>query len=52
MDERNFTYMFYGFAAAWTVIVLYVLTLVGRDRKLKQELDTLKRIIEQRGTSK
>jgi CcmD family protein len=44
--------MFYGFAAAWAVIVIYVTTLVSRDRKLKQELDTLRRIVEERGASK
>ncbi len=25
MDERNFTYMFYGFAAAWGILAVYVL---------------------------
>ena len=32
MDSRNFTYMFYGFAAAWAVVVIYVLTLISRER--------------------
>ena len=29
MDERNFQYMFYGFAAAWTILVVYVLLGAG-----------------------
>ena len=46
MDNRNFLYMFYGFAAAWTIVVIYVLTLVSRDRKLREEMARLKNMIE------
>jgi CcmD family protein len=48
MDERNFTYMFYGFAAAWLILVLYVVTLVARESKLKREVDTLRKLLERR----
>jgi len=27
MDARNFTYMFYGFAAVWLCLVVYVVSL-------------------------
>jgi CcmD family protein len=50
MDERNFTYMFYGFAAAWLILVLYVVTLAARERKLREEVDTLRRLLESRET--
>ena len=46
MDNRNFLYMFYGFAAAWTVVIVYVLTLVSRERKLRDEMRRLKSMIE------
>jgi CcmD family protein len=46
MDARNFTYMFYGFAAAWVILALYVLTLVFRERALRSQMDTLKRMVE------
>jgi CcmD family protein len=46
MDNRNFLYMFYGFAVAWTVVVIYVLTLVSRERKLRDEMTRLKNMIE------
>ncbi len=46
MDNRNFLYMFYGFAAAWTVVVIYVLTLVSRERRLRDEMLRLKNMIE------
>jgi CcmD family protein len=38
--------MFYGFAAAWTVVVIYVLTLVSRERKLRDEMARLRNMIE------
>ena len=46
MDNRNFLYMFYGFAVAWALVVLYVLTLVSRERKLRDEMRRLKSMIE------
>jgi CcmD family protein len=48
MDERNFTYMFYGFTAAWVIVVLYVLTMVRRESKLRSELERVKHMIEDR----
>jgi CcmD family protein len=47
MDQRNFTYMFYGFAAAWLILALYVVSLVARGRKLSDQLETLKRTLSQ-----
>ena len=47
MDSRNFTYMFYGFAAAWAVLVIYVITLVSREKKIHQEMSRLKKLIEE-----
>jgi CcmD family protein len=48
MDERNFTYMFYGFSAAWLIVVVYVASLVARERRIDRELTNLKRMIEGR----
>ena len=48
MDERNFTFMFYGFAAAWAILSGYVVFLGTREGRLKRQLDTLKRMIEDR----
>ena len=48
IESRNFTYMFYGFLAAWTILVLYVVSLVARERKIKQELDRLKNMMQER----
>ena len=46
MDQRNFTYMFYGFSAAWLILVVYVVSLVARENKIKKELENLKRMVE------
>jgi CcmD family protein len=48
MDQRNFMYMFYGFAAAWTILVIYVLTLTARERRLQREIDRLRTMIGDR----
>lgn len=46
MDSRNFLYMFYGFAVAWVAVVIYVVTLVARERKLRDEMRRLRQMIE------
>ncbi len=48
MDSRNFTYMFYGFAAAWFILALYVLSVASRERQIRKELDGVKRMLEDR----
>ncbi len=46
MDPRNFTYMFYGFLAAWLVLCAYLVLMVGRQRKIKSELERLRYQVE------
>ena len=48
MDPRNFTYMFYGFAAAWLLVTIYVVTLHVRERKIQNELKRLRDMVEDR----
>jgi CcmD family protein len=48
MDARNFQYMFYGFSAAWVMIVIYALTLLARERKIKDEIGRLKSMMEEK----
>jgi CcmD family protein len=45
MDARNFTYMFYGFLAAWLIVLLYVVSLARRGARLKKELEDVKQLI-------
>jgi CcmD family protein len=46
MDTRNFTYMFYGFSAAWLIVVIYVVLLAMRERRLYRELDRVRKMVE------
>ena len=48
MDARNFTYMFYGFVAAWLILIVYVLLLVSREKSIKKQLAGLKNMLEDR----
>ncbi len=44
MDARNFTFMFYGFTAAWAIVLLYVISLARRGARLKRELEDVKQL--------
>jgi len=46
--EQNYTFLFYGFLAAWLVVILYVISIALRERKLRNELDRVKRMVEDR----
>ncbi len=48
MDVRNLTFLFYGFTAAWLIVIVYVISIASRERKLRQELDRVKRLVEER----
>ena len=44
MDSRNITFMFYGFAIAWLIVTVYLLTPVRRAQRLKNALDQVERL--------
>lgn len=46
--DKNFAYMFYGFLAAWLVVIVYVISIALREKNLRQELDRVKRMVEDR----
>jgi hypothetical protein len=48
MDQRNFLYMFYGFSAAWVILVIYAITLLSRERNIKDEIARLKGMLEEK----
>jgi CcmD family protein len=45
MDSRNLEFMFYGFLAAWIIVMLYVVSLARRGARLKKELDDVKELV-------
>lgn len=51
MDQRNFTFLFYGFLAAWLIVLVYVVSLIRRSSRLKKELDDVKRLLDERPRS-
>ena len=46
VEDRNVRYMFYGFVAAWLVLVIYVISLVARERGVRKQIDDLRRMVE------
>jgi CcmD family protein len=46
---RNFQFMFFGFAAAWVIVALYVISLARRGARLKKELEDVRRLIASEG---
>ena len=45
MERRELEFVAFGLAAILTVIFLYVLMLDGRARKLRQELDRVRKMV-------
>jgi hypothetical protein len=45
MDKRNFLYLFYGLSLAWGLVAAYLGVLMQRSRKLRAELDRVKRMV-------
>ena len=45
MDTRNFTFMFYGFLAAWLIVLVYVVSLARRGARLKKDLEQLRQLV-------
>lgn len=39
-------FIFYGFSAAWLILIVYVLTMVLRERRLRKELDRVRKMVE------
>jgi CcmD family protein len=46
MDPREFQFTFYGLMIVWLIITVYVISLALRERRLKQELDRVRRMVE------
>ena len=48
MESRNFDFMFYGFLAAWLILIGYVVSLAMRESRLRRELDRVRQMVEKR----
>jgi hypothetical protein len=47
--QRNFVFLFYGLLTAWLVLLAFVVMLAARERKLTQEIERLRLMLEDRG---
>ena len=47
MNPQNYTFMFYGFTVAWLIVIGYVISIAVREKKLRGELDRVKRMVEE-----
>jgi CcmD family protein len=46
MDTINLKFLFYGYSAAWIIVIAFVFLLVGRGRKIDRELSRLKSLVD------
>ena len=44
--QRNFAFLNSGLWVAWLIMVVFVLMMVGREKKLKREIAGLKAMLE------
>jgi CcmD family protein len=42
MDQTQLIYLFWGYLVAWLGVVIYIASLVLRERKLRDEMNTLR----------
>jgi CcmD family protein len=47
MNPQNYTFMFFGFTVAWLIVIGYVISIAVRESKLRQELDRVKRMLQE-----
>jgi CcmD family protein len=46
--QHQYEFLSYGLTAAWVILAVYVLMLVGRERKLKREIAGLRAMLEEK----
>ncbi len=47
MSSQNSIFLFIGFTVAWLIIIVYVIMIALREKKLRGELDRVKRMVEE-----
>jgi CcmD family protein len=46
VDIKNVHFLFYGYSAAWLIMIGFVFLLVKRSRRIDHELSRLKSLVE------
>jgi len=44
-EIRNLSFLFYGYSVIWVIIVGYIFWLTRREKNLRDEIDELKKMI-------
>lgn len=48
MDITNLHFLFYGYSAAFLILFVFVLLLVGRGRRIDRELARLRELVQEK----
>jgi CcmD family protein len=46
--QHDYEFLTYGLIAAWVVLAVYVLMMIGRQKKLKREIEGLRAMVEEK----
>jgi CcmD family protein len=52
MGSQNSLFLFIGYTVAWLIVIVYVISIALREKKLRQELDRVKRMVEESENAK
>ena len=52
MSSQNSLFLFIGFTVAWLILIGYVISIALREKKLRHELDRVKRMMEENEQAK
>lgn len=47
MSSQNSLFLFLGFTVAWLIVIGYVISIALREKKLRQELDRVQKMVEE-----
>ncbi len=48
-EIRNLSFLFYGYTVIWVIIMVYVFSLSRRESNLRDEMNELKKSIDEHG---
>ena len=46
--QHDYEFLTYGLIAAWVILAAYVLMMIGRQKKLKREIEGLRAMVEEK----
>ena len=46
--QHDYEFLTYGLIAAWVILAVYVLMMIGRQRKLQREIESLRAMVEEK----